>query len=144
MAQNFNPYGNTCAFFIAKLQGKGKLLAALRHNKRAIQAERGADSHIDSSRIHLNYCLLGDEAPEVISKAADALLEKATGKRKDNVQAIECLFSLPLSASKDTGAFFKACANWVEGHFGGMLMSFDVHLDETYPHAHALILPRPP
>lgn len=137
----FNPYGNTCAFFIAKLQGKGKLLAALRHNKRTIQAERGADSHIDSTRMHLNYCLVGDEAPEAISKAADALMAQAKGKRKDNVQAVECLFSLPLSAGKDTTAFFQACANWVGGHFGGELLSFDVHLDESYPHAHALILP---
>lgn len=141
MLDRFNPHGNTYAFFLGKINNKSRLLAALRHNKRTIQAERGADSHIDASRIHLNYALVGDDAPEAIAKLANLLAAEAKHRRKDNVLAVEWIIALPLTARLNQEAFFESCSRWAAEHFGGTLLSFDVHLDEAYPHAHALILP---
>jgi len=56
--------------------------------------------------------------------------------------AVEIVFSLPIDRhQQDTRPFFKDCLQWVQQHMPGVLLSFDVHLDESAPHAHALILP---
>ncbi len=55
--------------------------------------------------------------------------------------AVEVLFSLPIDRhSQDTKPFFADCLQWLNKTFAGELLSFDVHLDESAPHAHALIL----
>ena len=43
--------------------------------------------------------------------------------------------------SHDTQPFFNDCVKWTQKNFAGELLSFDVHLDEGAPHAHAIILP---
>lgn len=141
MLDRFNPNSNNYAFVLGKIRSRRQLLGALRHNKRAIQAERGADSHIDASRIHLNYSLVGSEAPELIVERADLLAAQAKHRRKDNVLAVELIVALPVNDHIDKDAFFVVASSWVEEHFGGTVLSFDVHLDEAYPHAHALIMP---
>ena len=56
--------------------------------------------------------------------------------------AVEIIFSLPIDRhQQDTRPFFQDCFEWVKQHIPGALLSFDVHLDESAPHAHALILP---
>lgn len=128
---------------IAKLKGGGKILAASRHNKRAIQAEKGADSHIDATRSHLNYSLIGFDNPEAVANQAKSLMVNAgiSSLRKDAVLAIEIIFSLPFNTRIDTLNYFIDCCDWLPIHFGGEVLSFDVHHDEASPHAHALILP---
>ncbi len=128
---------------VAKLKGAGKILAASRHNKRVIQAEKGADSHIDAPRSHLNYSLVGFDTPEAVANHAKNLMADAGigNLRKDAVLAIEVLFSLPTNTNINTLNFFIDCCEWLPIHFGGVLLSFDVHHDEAAPHAHALILP---
>jgi Plasmid recombination enzyme len=128
---------------MAKLKGSGKILAASRHNKRVIQAEKGADSHIDTSRSHLNYSLVGIDNPEAIADQAKSLISEAgiVNLRKDAVMAIEVIFSLPSNTSIDVLGFFIDCCDWLPIHLGGEVLSFDVHLDEACPHAHALVLP---
>jgi hypothetical protein len=130
-------------FRVAKLKGGGRLLAAARHNRRTIQAERGADSHIIATRSYLNYSLAGAETPEAIDREAKTLMRQAGYQklRKDAVTVIEIIYSLPLNHEVDSNAFFVDCLSWSSTHFGGIVLSFDVHMDESTPHAHALILP---
>lgn len=131
-------------FRLGRVKGNTGILAALKHNKRTLQAERGAGQNIDPARTSLNYCLLGDDMPEQINKAAKiALLEAGIERpRKDAVMAVEVLFSLPVDRhQQDTRQYFLDCLQWTQKHMAGQLLSFDVHLDEAAPHAHAIILP---
>lgn len=126
------------------IKGKSGALEALKHNKRTLQAERGAGANIDVTRTPLNYCLTEIATPETIAMHAKIQMLKAVidTPRKNQVMAVEVLFSLPVQwHSHDTHAFFNDCLAWVKQTFAGELLSFDVHLDESAPHAHAIILP---
>ena len=118
---------------------RGGLLPALRHNKRDLP-ERG---HIDPTRSHLNYALTPIETAQTIDKhARKRLIDLDITPRKNAVLAIEAIFSLPASwHSRNNQSFFVACFEWITEAIQGELLSFDVHLDEAAPHAHALILP---
>jgi hypothetical protein len=116
---------------------KGGLLPALRHNKRDLPNQSPTD---------LNYCLyhVGDEdTPQAINRAVNVILAQHDIKpRKNACIAIECVFSLPATRHpQSTRPFFEACLEWVRTALTGIMLSFDVHLDEGAPHAHALILP---
>ncbi len=126
------------------LSGNGKLLAAARHNKRLIQKELGAAGHIDATKMHMNYALLGDATPEAVAAKAKSILQSLgiTKLRKNAVSAIEIVFSLPVHAQIDHRAYFTDCQAWAAGQFGAEnLLSLDVHLDEAAPHCHILLLP---
>lgn len=117
------------------------ILDAMKHNKRTIEKESG---NIDRTKSHLNYALHGVDTPENIATHANVLIAKAgiTKLRKNAVKGVEIIFSLPIDRHQhDTKPFFKDCYEWVKGTFAGELLSFDVHLDEAAPHAHAIILP---
>ena len=45
-------------FNLEKINSFSQLKAAFRHNKREIQKELGANSHIDASKICMNYSLI--------------------------------------------------------------------------------------
>ena len=103
---------SAAAFFrLQKLKGGGIFLAAARHNRRAIQAELGADSHIDPARSHLNITLCGPPSPEAVAQQAkDAIKAAGVGKlRKDAVLGLEALFSLPVSHAIDHRLYFAKC-----------------------------------
>jgi hypothetical protein len=126
------------------LAGNGKLLAAARHNKRAIQKELGASGHIDATRMHLNYALLGDSTAEAVSFEAKSKLKALgiTSQRKNAVVGIEVVCSLPSNTQIDHRAYFADCQAWAGRQFGAEnLLSVDVHLDEAAPHCHILLLP---
>ena len=131
-------------FRLAAMKGKSVILDALKHNKRTLQAERGAGANIDASKSHLNYSLTGSDTPEKIATDAKVQMVKAgiDKPRSNQVMGVEVLFSLPIDRhSHDTRQFFKDCFDWVKLSFKGELLSFDIHLDESAPHAHAVILP---
>ena len=131
-------------FRLAAMKGKSVILDALKHNKRTLQAERGAGANINASKSHLNYSLTGDDTPEVIDRSAKVQITKAgiDRLRINQVMGVEVLFSLPIDRhTHDTRQFFTDCFDWVKLSFKGELLSFDVHLDESAPHAHAVILP---
>lgn len=132
-------------FRIKKLKGPGKVLVASRHNKRAIQAENGAARHIEPQRMHLNLSLHGPNAPELVAQAAKSLMAAAGIKApaKNAVVALELVFSLPPDTAIPIEAFFRECLGWAVQHFGGLdnILSADVHVDESAPHLHVLILP---
>ena len=132
-------------FKMQKLKGSGKVLAASRHNKRLIQAEQGADSHIDAARICLNLSLHGPDSPEAVARLAKDRMAAAgvRPQKKNAVLALEHVFSLPANTDIDLKAYFNDCVQWVARNFGGLdnVLSADVHLDESAPHLHVLILP---
>lgn len=120
---------------------RGGLLPALRHNKRALQG--GTGGHIDHTRTPLNYALTPETDPQAINRYVNVLLAQHDIKpRKNAVIAIEVIFSLHTSwHERDSRDYFADCLLWVAGASLGEVLSFDVHLDESAPHAHALILP---
>lgn len=122
------------------------LLQAARHNRRKIQAELGARSHIEVGRTCLNETLMGPDTPEAVVALALALLTDAgvvvPKLRKDYTQAIEMLFSLAPDSTVNTGDYFRRCVAWAAEHFGAAnILSADIHRDEASPHCHILILP---
>jgi hypothetical protein len=128
-----------------KLKGNGIWLKAARHNKRTIQAELGASSHIDATRSHLNILLMGPPTPEDVAKLAKAkMIQAGVNKdRKNGVLGVELIFSLPINHQQDVIAYFTACANWAGETFGGLdnIVSADIHRDEAQDHAHVLLVP---
>lgn len=129
---------------LGAIKGKSGVLEALKHNKRTLQAERGAGANIDVTRTPLNYCLTEPSTPEAIATHAKVQMLKAgiETPRINQVMAVEVLFSLPIDRhSQDTKPFFTDCLQWLNKTFAGELLSFDIHLDESAPHAHAVILP---
>lgn len=131
-------------FRLSKIKGENGILVALRHNKRTLQAELGSAAHIDATRSQLNYSLTGEQTPHEIARHAKAqmMLAGIEKPRINMVRAVEVLFSLPNDRHhQDTRPFFSDCYEWLKQTFAGELLSFDVHLDESAPHAHAIILP---
>ncbi len=129
---------------LGTVKGKNGVLNALKHNKRTLQAERGAGANIEPARTPLNYSLTEPDSAETIDRHAKVLMVQAgiDQPRVNQVMAVEIIFSLPIDRhQQDTRPFFKDCFEWVKQHIPGVLLSFDVHLDESAPHAHALILP---
>ena len=131
-----------CFLRLGSVQGK-KLLPALCHNKRSTQARLGASLNIDPKRSHLNYNILDALSPNEIQKQVRVLLAQSDiTPRKNAVMAVEVLFCLPITwHQEDSKTFFVDCFEWAKRVFDGILLSFDVHLDESAPHAHALIFP---
>ncbi len=142
----------TAFFFAAKTIGLSKrlgrkpctLLLAARHNLREIQAELGADGRMDAKRSQFNQILMGESiAADVNANAEKTLI--AWGfqiPRKDYVQAIEMVFSLPTNSPLDQTAYFGDCLEWVCLHMGREnIISAVIHRDEATPHCHVLILP---
>lgn len=130
---------------IKKLKGGGIITAAARHNRREIQAEMGAVGSIDPTRSRLNESLCGPSAAADVGQLAKDLMTAAgVGKlRKDAVQGLEVVFSLPPGHAVDDRAYFTACADWAASAFGGHqnVLSVDIHRDEAQPHCHILLLP---
>ena len=118
----------------------GGLLPALKHNKRELP-EKG---HIDTTRTHLNYSLTQPSTAQEVNRRANiTLAENDIIKVRSNaVMAIEIIFSLSASwLNRDSAAYFADCMAWTIATIDGELLSFDIHLDESAPHAHALIMP---
>jgi Plasmid recombination enzyme len=130
---------------LGKIKGRTGVLNAARHNKRAIQAEHGAQSHIDPRRSELNESLHGPNNPGEVAQVAKDRMAAAgiANTRKDAVMAVEIIFSLPVEHIVDERAFFVCCWEWAAEEFGGVenILSVDIHRDEAAPHCHVLILP---
>lgn len=131
-------------FRMGKVKGKNGILSAAKHNKRELQAERGAGANIDAFRVPLNYSLTDLQTAEQVDRMAKVLMVQAgiDQPRSNQVMALEIIYSLPINRhQQDTRPFFQDCLEWTKQNIPGVVLSFDVHLDESAPHAHALILP---
>ncbi|MHB1115239.1 plasmid recombination protein [Sideroxydans sp.] len=129
-----------------KLSGGGIIAVAARHNLREIQAEMGADSHIDPSKTLQNVILRGAaQAGEVVRDAAAqmeaAKVEQRRKLRKDAVRGLEIIFSLPPSSGIAERDFFADAVVWSESFFELPILSAVIHNDEAAPHCHVILLP---
>ncbi len=128
---------------IKKLKGGGIIGIAARHNLREIQAETGADSHIDPHRTVQNVILQGAGAANEVAAEAVRLMEQADvlPLRKGAVVGLEVLFSLPPDSGIVEREYFTACADWSKSFFEVPIISAVIHNDEAAPHCHVIMLP---
>lgn len=128
---------------VNKLKGSGIIAIAARHNLREIQAEIGADSHIDPRKSSQNVVLRGAGRATDVAAEAVSLMGQAKIKplRKDAVLGLEMLVSLPASSGIDEQAFFRDSVVWAEGFFEIPILSAVIHYDEAAPHCHVIMLP---
>ena len=124
-----------------------KLRAAFRHNKREIQKELGARSHIDAQKIPLNYSLVDVVSTDGLIRKVNERIEAyedSIGKRirHDAVIAIEVLFSLPDSRPDiNNRDYFNDSLTWAITEFSpAEVLTADIHLDEATPHMHVIFL----
>ncbi|MFM7294033.1 MAG: plasmid recombination protein [Burkholderiales bacterium] len=118
------------------------LIDAARHNLREIHPERGAVNGIDPRRSRNNVVLQGPSTAAEVVVLADRLLAQVDGLKlkRDHVQAIECMFSVPVSFMGQE-VYFKRCLSWAEQAAGLPVLSAVIHLDQNSPHMHVLMLP---
>lgn len=131
------------ALAIKRMYGPGIILVAAKHNLREIAAEIGTGSHIDAARIRHNFNLRGPNTAAGVAQLAKSLLDAAgvVDFRKTAVRALELLFTLPAGSTINPGEYFERATCWAEQHFGVPVLSSLVHLDESAPHCHVLLLP---
>ena len=128
---------------IKRLKGQGIIRRAAKHNLREIAAEIGVDRRIDAARICQNYVLRGPGTSEGIVSLRNQLLSEAGIKKlKSNaVEGLEVLFTWPFVDRQCPPQYFEDCTRWAEDHFRVPVLSSTVHLDESTPHCHVLMLP---
>ena len=131
-----------------------QLVGHARHEAR----EQGATdkSHIDSERTDLNRLVLGNEPDPRKAVAAHiethgARIQKANGRPFTRLvlSASPEHFRPGDPAARGTWepdrleAWTKASTNWLRQEFGDDCVHAALHLDETTPHIHALVVPIP-
>lgn len=124
-------------------EGKNIILKSARHNLREIQAEQGADSHIDQNKTPSNKTLEGASDAAGVAACAIKLMHGADigSLRKDAVLGIEIILSLPSFNRDDVDLFFNDVLAWAKSYFELPVLSAVVHMDESCPHCHIILLP---
>jgi len=133
-------------FTIGVINSIKQLKASFRHNRREIQKELGAHSHIDAQKVCLNYTLSEsvktDDLIQRVKESIEVHEEQIRKRiRRDAVLAIEVLFSIPLARHNITAdEYFKDCLEWTIEQFSpAFVLTADVHLDEATPHMHVIL-----
>lgn len=118
---------------------------AARHNLREIQAEKGAIKRINAQKTNNNWVMAGSGDADGVASLALKLLTGAgvdlRKNRRDHCQAIELIFSLPSRLESEAPRYFEKCVQWAEEAYALPLLSAVVHMDESSPHCHVLLLP---
>lgn len=119
------------------------LKEAARHNLREIQAELGAHGHIDPQRTTRNTTITGPATAGEVQALAEVLLAQVDTSRlkRDHVQAIEAVFSLPIGSDIDPAGYFTRCLQWAADTLRLPVLLATAHHDEAAPHMHVLMLP---
>jgi hypothetical protein len=133
-------------FKISVIKALAQLKASFKHNRREIQKELGAKSHIDAQKICLNYALSESVKTDDLMQRVKYSIEVHEDQirkriRRDAVLAIEVLFSIPLARHDiKSDEYFKDCLDWtIELFSPALLLTADVHLDEATPHMHVIL-----
>lgn len=128
---------------IKRLKGQGIIRKAAMHNFREIAAEIGPYGSIDPTRINQNYTVRGPESSDAVAARRNSLLKNAGIKKlKSNaVEGLEVLFTWPHRDRECPPQYFEDCTQWAADHFQVPVLSSVVHLDESTPHCHVLLLP---
>ncbi len=124
-----------------RIKSKKQLLHAFRHNNREFI---NPDSNINLAKTIENYSIgefySATEHMLQFEKELDASNIKSV--RSNAILAVEVLISVSVHLSEDDlQLFFIDCANWIKDYFNVPILSIDVHLDESNPHLHAILLP---
>lgn len=117
---------------------------AARHNLREIQAERGAVAgRIDAQRMARNSVMTGPHTAAEVQALADAMLVDVdtTRLKRDHVQAVEVVFSLPPGTAIGPDGYFARCLQWLINAMPMPVLLATAHHDEAAPHLHVLLLP---
>lgn len=119
---------------------------AIRHNRRAIQAEMGSIERIDPGLSDRNVILAGKPSCDQVQKEADTILRQcgidSSTLRRDWVQGVEFLFGLgPGSPVTDRDRYWRSCVDWLGQTCKMHVLSADVHRDEVQEHLHCLVSP---
>lgn len=121
------------------------LVQAAAHNLRQLQGELGALGRIDPGRSAENVLVSGPDTPEGVQSLATSLLAEAgidpAKMRRDRVQALELVVSLPPGAAIDAEGYFARCMAWLAKALPLPILLATAHNDESAPHLHALLLP---
>ncbi len=121
------------------------LVQAAAHNLRQLQGELGALGRIDPGRSAENVLVSGPDTPEGVQALATSLLAEAgidpAKMRRDRVQALELVVSLPPGAAIDAEGYFARCMAWLAKALPLPILLATAHNDESAPHLHALLLP---
>ncbi len=128
---------------VEKLSGQQIIRQAAAHNLRQLPEENDAATKFDPALSGINVILEGPTTASAVAGLAKSLMEEAGAKikRKDCVRAIEVVFSLPAHLSIDRIAFFADAVAWIKAYYSIPVLSAVVHLDESSPHCHVLMLP---
>ena len=144
---------NDIAYFAVKSIGLSKingrkpcsLKDAARHNLREIQSELGAIGRINPMQTTNNWVMAGSgNSDGVVSLALEIATNAGVDlcqKRHDYCQAIELIFSLPNNSEIEPHNYFQKCLKWAELTYALPVLSAVVHIDESSPHCHVLLMP---
>ncbi len=136
---------NETAFFrVQTVQGKNAAQICSRHNLREIQAELGADSHINATLSVSNLIIHGVATSVVVIEAEKKILMDAKlilPMRKNQLRLIEIVVTISRTSTVYQQAYFNDCWQWGEEYYGISCISAVIHKDESVPNAHALYVP---
>lgn len=133
---------NSYFLSIGKISGKKTIHLAAKHNLREIPHYR-EKRDIDPARTHLNTVLLGATAAKGVNLDALKIMRQhgIEEVRTNGVRAIEFLICTPDGAPEVIRRLFAATNEWISTYFHAPIISSVIHLDETTPHMHTLVLP---
>ena len=99
-------------------------------------------ANIDPARTDGNIILRGaDSVQGVVDEEAKHLSCLEKPPRKNAAHALELVFSLRPDSTVSYQAYFEACTIWAEEYYCVPILSSVVHVDESAPHCHVLLLP---
>jgi len=118
------------------------LLKAAQHNLRDFKLTHDASHRIDRSLSPQNLVLDGPCSASEVQILADQIVGQVNDLRlkKDHVQAIESLFSVP-SGFLDYECYFRQCLQWAAMRLQLPVLNAVIHVDESNPHLHVLQVP---
>lgn len=128
-------------FAVAKIKSVNKLKTALLHNLRLLNPANNIIQNLSQSNFQIGE-----------SKTIDAALDhfKLLKRqfnirfRKNQIIAIEIVISAPNITKKtgfDNQLYFYACRDFLIEEFRCPILSAVVHLDESHPHSHFILIP---
>jgi hypothetical protein len=128
---------------VKRLSKRNHIAVAAKHNLRELQSERGAEAHIDATRSQDNQVLYGERSASGVKDYTERLTREAgvLPLRKNAMRAFEIVISLPIASTINKQQYFDDSLRWAKSFFGVPVISAVVHLDESAPHLHVLMLP---
>lgn len=124
-----------------RIKSRRQLFDAFKHNYREFI---NLDSNIDALKTPLNLSLVeGSTSAESMAKFEKILQESGIKKlRRNAVLAVEVLISIQPNLDEDKlHDFFCECGEWVISYFRVPYISMNIHLDESNPHIHVILVP---